>query len=173
MTFVHIIEIIMYRIITMALTTLRDVRRITKIKQILENNDASTEFINTALSVCETLHTDYEMNFIYITHVFEAFLQIHHAFRFVKWETSKDTLKYDPHFMLVWSRLLKKSKPLQKKTSVTTLVITCLYLTYSLHGIETSYPLKPFLEYVESADVIYNLAINVIKDHFSMAILQA
>ena len=154
--------------------TLGDVCRITRIKRILKNNDASTEFINNAVSVCKTLHTDYNMDFIRIIKVFKAFLQIHATFRTIGWETSKDTLKYDPHFMLVWSRLLKKSKPLLKKTScVMNLVITCLYLTYSLQGIEITYPLRPFLRYVESADVIYNLSTKVINDHFSMAILQA
>ena len=156
----------------MPLLTLGDVCRINIIKRILKTNDASTEFIDTAENVYKTLHTDYDMNFIHITKVFEAFLEIHTTLRLFRWE-NQDTLKYDPHFMLVWSRLLKKSKPLLKNTSTINLVMTCLYLTYSLHGIETSYPMRPFLNHVKSAAVIYNLSVKVINNHFSMAILHA
>lgn len=114
------------------------------------------------------------MDFIAILKIFRAFLNIHTTFRTIRWECNKDTLKYDPHFMLVWSRLLKTSKPLLKKTTKNLLVITCLYLTYSLQGIEINYPLRPFLKYVAAADAdsVYSLAMKIINNHFSMSILK-
>ena len=160
------------------------------IRQMLKNNDASRELINDAEIVYETLKTDYKLNFIRVINVFRAFVEIHSYFRRIGWENQQvtDTIKYDIFFMLVWSRLLKKSKPLlldqmlDKPSCVTNLVIACLYLAYCIQGIEISYPLKPFLPYVEKnvenveiarkRYIIYSLSTKVISDHFSMAILQ-
>ena len=71
------------------------------IKWILKNNDASTELINDAEIVYETLQTDYNMNFLHIINVFKAFVHIHSYFRTIGWENHKDTIKYDFLFMLV------------------------------------------------------------------------
>ena len=146
-------------------TTLGDMCRIAKIKQILRNNDASAEFIKAAEKVYKTLHKDYDMNFRRILFTFTMFIEIHTTFRHDGWETT-DTMKYDPHFMRVWYRLLKRCKPLLLKCGANNVIITCLYLTYSLHAIEIGYPLRPFLKYAESAHAITTLSLRIINGGF-------
>ena len=155
----------------------------TKIKRMLRENKASIRFIRASETLYETLLKSYRMHFERIFYVFEIFVDIHNKFLETEWEKeSRNTMKKDPHFMRVWSRLLEQSKPLLKTNCVINVVITCLYLTYSLHGVETSYYIRPFRKYVvrnaydvvrkKRSKIIIGLALDVINNYFSMDILR-
>ena len=175
------------------------------INRILRSNNASAELMYDAEIIYETLLTDYKLDFIRVLIVFDAFVEINSSIRKMFEVNHEDTIQYDVLFMLVWSRLLNKCKPLvtQNETCTMNVVITCLYLTYSIQGIEIMYPLKPFLPYIETQEnaiddnnnnnnnnnnnknknveeiarekryIIYSLSTKISIGHFSMSILAA
>uniref|UniRef100_A0AC34QFI1 Cyclin-dependent kinase 5 activator n=1 Tax=Panagrolaimus sp. JU765 TaxID=591449 RepID=A0AC34QFI1_9BILA len=68
-------------------------------------------------------------------------------------------------YMLIRDRLERERKFLHNVDELQSLVLTCLYISYSYMGNEISYPLKPFIGDNEDRNKFWNRCVDIINNH--------
>ncbi|KAE9556452.1 hypothetical protein FO519_000337 [Halicephalobus sp. NKZ332] len=70
-------------------------------------------------------------------------------------------------YMLIRDRLEREVKFLHTVEELQSMVLTCLYISYSYMGNEISYPLKPFIGDHEDRNKFWNRCVDIINNHSS------
>jgi len=70
-------------------------------------------------------------------------------------------------YMLIRDRLEREIKFLSTVEELQSMVLTCLYISYSYMGNEISYPLKPFIGDNEDRNKFWNRCVDIINNHSS------
>uniref|UniRef100_A0A914Z023 Cyclin-dependent kinase 5 activator 1 n=1 Tax=Panagrolaimus superbus TaxID=310955 RepID=A0A914Z023_9BILA len=70
-------------------------------------------------------------------------------------------------YMLIRDRLDKEVDHMRSVEDLQSMVLTCLYISYSYMGNEISYPLKPFIGDNEDRNKFWNRCVDIINTHSS------